>query len=162
MTRHLSDEEMAVLMAGGPGPEAARAHLESCMTCRRELEALSALVAAGRSAPAREEPDWESQRRRILAALTGPPAEVVPIRRSRTWRGPLAAAAVLALAAGLWLGIHHRESPAPEATATLSVEQVLADVEATLSDTSVPGFEPLEGLVPDPDELEGLVSDPAS
>ncbi len=161
MTRHLTDEEIATLVAGENVPDHVRTHLEACVSCRRELEALEDLVAGGRDRLSGDEPDWAAQHERIVEALATPPAEVVPLRRPTAWRPLLAAAAALVMAAGVWLGLRgQRNAPAP--TAAVSVEQVLADVEATLSDTSVPGFEALEGLVPGPDELEGLVSNPAS
>jgi len=158
MNRHLNDEEITALVARLPGGEAAREHLETCVSCRREVMALRELLDRRRSEVLGEEPDWESQHRRIMESLDVPAAPVVPIRSWHPWRPVLAAAAGLVVAAGIWLQVQHRPPATPPAGSSVPIEQILADVDATLSDSSVPGFEALEDFVPAPEDLESIVS----
>ncbi len=156
MNRHLSDEEITAVVAGLElGPERAR-HLGDCVACRRQAEELLELIGARREALEAEAPDWERQRRRILDQVAAPAAPVVTLHRRHIWRPVLAAAAALVAAVGIWYQtVHHR--PAVSARA-LPVEQILSDVDATLADESVPGFESLDSLVPGPDEMALMVS----
>ena len=162
MTRHLTDEEFTAMVADLPVPGAARRHLEQCLGCRREVEALREAIDRRRGAALSGQPDWDRQHRRIMEALDAPPATVVPLRRRRIWRPLLAAAAGLVVAVGIWTTVRHRPSGPGTGAGAVPVERILAEVDATLSDDSVPGFEALEGFVPAPEDLERLMSDPAS
>jgi Putative zinc-finger len=99
-------------------------HLRGCDACTARLEDERALSAAlGRLSQEIEVQalDPESERA-LLAAFDAAWAQPHPRARARVWR-PLAAAAVLALAALLTWTIGHRraESPAPIASAPVAV-----------------------------------------
>jgi|GEM_PF-768464 len=154
--KHLTDDEVTRVIAGlGVVPEAER-HLESCVVCRRQVNALAAPIAERRQAQSAEMPDWEAQLDGILARLDAPAATVVRLRRPFWRRTLLAAAAVLVAAVGLWLNVG-RKAPAT-VTTDIHVEQILDQVNATLADDSVPGFEALDSLVPSPGEMAALGS----
>jgi len=157
MNRHLSDQEIAAEVAGLE-LEADRArHLDGCVVCRRKVETFLKTVDARREVLQAEAPDWESQRRRIMEQVGAPAASVVVLRRRRLWRPLLAAAAALMAAVGIWLQTTDRR-PAVSAR-NLPVEQILSDVDATLADESVPGFESLDSLIPSPDEMVSMVDE---
>ncbi|HHQ48392.1 MAG TPA: hypothetical protein ENK19_05850 [Acidobacteria bacterium] len=157
MNRHLSDEELAMTMAGEElAPDRAR-HLEGCLSCRRELEELVRLIGARREDMEAGAPDWEAQRQRIVEQVTAPAAAVVPLRRRPVWRPLLAAAAAVVAVVGIWVQLaRHRPTTTVQA---VPVEQVLSEVDATLADESVPGFESLDSLLPRADELASMVHD---
>ncbi len=157
MNRHLSDHEIAAAVAAEKlAPERAR-HLEDCVPCRREVDGLLELIAERRRALEAEAPDFEEQRRRILERLDRPAAPVVALRRRQIWRPVLAAAAALVAVVGIWFQMT-RHRPAA-VVRTLPVEQILSDVDATLADQSVPGFERLDTMIPAPDEMASLIDD---
>lgn len=158
--RHLTDEEIVQALAGLELDGEARRHLDTCLTCRRRIEALEAPVAARRDEMLQEAPDWEAQREQILSRLDQPAAPVVRLNRRHWVRTLLAAAAVLIAGIGLWLHTS-RHSPAMPRT-DAQVERVLDQVNATLADDRVPGFEALDQLVPSPGEIAGLKSNQKS
>lgn len=154
MNRHLSDEEIAAAVAGLELAAEPARHLESCVTCRREVEDFLELIANRRGAMEVETPDWSDQQRRIMEQIDVPAAPVVPLHRRRLWRPVLAAAASLAAAVGIWLQVaHHRPAAS---TRPVPVEQILSEVDATLADQSVPGFESLDSLMPSPEEMVSM------
>jgi hypothetical protein len=141
MTRHLGDRDFATILAGEALDATAAEHLESCVSCRREAEQLSELVAARRHELLGGSPDWDRQRDQVLARI--PSAPRAPKRRR--WLAPLlAAAAVLMLAFGLrqtWLP----QGPAElQSQSDFEAEEVLAEVDELLADDSLPGFEPID------------------
>jgi len=160
MNRHVTDHELSEVVAGLEIDPRVEEHLASCVACRRRVEELVEILALRRAGLEAEAPDWEAQRRRILAQIESPQAVVVPLRRTRWWRPVLAAAAALVAAVGLWLGVARRQ-PA-QVVRTLPVERILSEVDATLADNQVPGFEALDSIVPTNDEMETLISNGAS
>ncbi len=156
--RHLSDEELAEAVVGRLLDEDAHAHLAHCLSCRRRVEVWRSAVSIRRAGMLDMAPDWAVQRGQIMARLDAPEASVVPLYRRPLARALLAAAAVLIVAVGLWLHLARR-SPAVPAT-DAQVEHVLDQVNATLADDGVPGFEPLDQLVPSPGELSKLRTAP--
>jgi len=157
MNRHLSDEEIAGILANERLAPDREQHLERCVPCRREVEELLELIATRRDALEAGAPDWEIQHRRILDQITAPAAPVVALRRRHLWRPLLAAAAALVAAVGILLQTA-RHRPAVTAHA-IPVEQILSEVDATLADESVPGFESLDSLIPAADEMASMVHD---
>ncbi|NOZ79751.1 MAG: hypothetical protein GXP48_11350 [Acidobacteria bacterium] len=152
--RHMTDDEIARAVAGLELDGEIQRHLDACLGCRRRVEALKAPLAARRREMLDAAPDWEAQREQILFRLDGP-AAVVPRLHRRHWaRALLAAAAVLIAALGLWLNAGRRSPATPRTDA--QVERVLDQVNATLADDRVPGFEALDQLVPSPGEIAGL------
>jgi glucose/arabinose dehydrogenase/anti-sigma factor RsiW len=96
MTEHLSEERLHGFVDGALDPEerdAVARHLATCETCRREVEAMTALVADARALPRAIDPARD--------LWPGIGARLVPSRRVPLW---LAAAAVIALAVAtlLW------------------------------------------------------------
>lgn len=160
MNTHVTDSELSEAVAGVSVDPRIEEHLGSCVACRRRLDEVREILALRRADLEAGAPDWEAQRQRILAQIESPRAVVVPLRRGRWWRPALAAAASLIAAAGLWIGVA-RHRPAQTA-GTLAVEQILSEVDATLADNEVPGFEALDSIVPTSDEIESLISNGAS
>jgi hypothetical protein len=163
MSGHLDARELAAAVAGLELDPAAREHLESCLACRQQVGATVDLVAARRASLATGAPDWEEQRRAILARLPAC-ARVVPLRPQAWWRPALAAAAVVALAAAVLL-LRPRPAPPVAAKPVLAVEQILAEVDATLDGPAIPGFAPLGSLVPgvdNEDTVDAVVTNGAS
>lgn len=99
--------ELALGIADGGDRAAASRHLQSCPECRKELREL-AEVADGLAAlaPAAEPPPGFAER--VVASVTRPPRRRA---RSRAWLG--AAAAALALIAGITGWLIGRPAPHP-------------------------------------------------
>ncbi len=171
INRHLQEHEITAAVANLEVEAAVREHLSSCLLCQRRVASMDELFQQRRAEMLRSSPDWERQRRQILEAL--PSAPVVPIVRRR-WVAPLmAAAAALFLAVGLGIfspGTSDSPVMAPPVSptvavataATLDVEKILAEVEATLDGDDMAGFQALGPLLPDLDELEGMFGNGAS
>jgi hypothetical protein len=142
MTHHLDDREMAKALAGEALDPPLTEHLESCVSCRREVERLSGLVADRRQQQEAQAPDWDRQRDGIMARL---PSSQSAQRRRPVWLRPLmAAAAALVVAAGLriaWMPSAPVEVPLQS---DLEVEEILAEVDEVLADDSLPGFESID------------------
>ncbi|QTE29296.1 anti-sigma factor [Pengzhenrongella sicca] len=127
MVEHVDPEVLALAALGEPVADVARDHLAVCATCAAEVASLSAVVAAGRSAPAAgllvapSAVVWDRIRAELelsagLDPESGRPGEeaeaapepalapVVPLRRRRPWIATAAAAAGLVIggAAGTW------------------------------------------------------------
>jgi anti-sigma factor RsiW len=151
MKTHMTDEDLAAVVADlGLAPETEE-HLSSCLSCRHEVADLRRFVADRREGMAAEFPDWQRQRQEVLARLADlPTARPAPARR---WLRPLlAAAAVVVVAVGVGLLMPHGAAT-PPATDDLAVEQILAEVDAVLADDSLPGFESIDPGVDDPASL---------
>jgi AcrR family transcriptional regulator len=162
MNAHLDDLELAAAVAGLDLEPSVAEHLAVCATCRDRVAAMESLLERRRLARRADEPDWEAQRRAVLAGLPTPRRLPIP-RVGLWWRPLLAAAAVLALATTVAL-VRSRET-APPARPDLPVEQILADVDATLDRGGIPGFGPLGSLVPGvegTEELDDLLVNGAS
>lgn len=121
---HLNPDDLALLALGEtPDEPVDRAHLESCVQCRTELDELSRAVRVGRSVTEEDmlitpaDRVWHTIRAELGLDDSGPaPAEVVsladrrvaetvPARRQvRRWLVPLLAA-VLALVVGVGVGL---------------------------------------------------------
>jgi len=169
MSMHLKDNELATAVAGLELELEQQAHLRSCLECRREVQRLQELVAERRDAIEASAPDWPAQRQQIMARL--PAAAVVPIRRHRWLRPLVAMAAAVVVAVGVTM-IVGDQARGPD----VDLEQILAEVDATLDSDEIPGFAPLVAfaefdaeldaevpglealgtLVPDVDEVESL------
>ncbi len=155
MSRHLDDEQISAVLIG-VADEATREHLAGCLGCRRRVEPFAALLGERRRRLLDGAPRWEEQRRQVLDRVVG--GEVVPLKRR-----PLRVLAVAAAAAVIALGLALVQLGGGRTGGTeLPVEQILAEVDATLASDSLPGFERLEVMVPDADELEGYLDNPAS
>jgi anti-sigma factor RsiW len=95
----LLDDELAADVARG-----VRAHLEACPACRQELEALrglSAVLATGLE----PDPGFIVRFRERRDQVAADAMEWLPWRRWATRLAPLAAAAVIGLATGLWISV---------------------------------------------------------
>lgn len=161
MNRHLDEQELAAAVAGLELEAAAREHLAACLACRQAVRATGGVIDARRRELAAGEPDWAAQRGAILARLPAVPAARSPWRRT-WWRPALAAAAAVALASAALL---LRPQPARPTDGRPPVEQILAEVDATLDGGEIPGFGPLGSLVPgveSSDEVEALLVNGAS
>ncbi len=148
MNTHLTDDDIAAVVAGLESSSRAAEHLSSCVSCRQEVAALQRLVADRRRGMEAEHPDWQRQRLEVMARIPDRPAPLAA--HARRWFRPLlAAAAVLVVAVGLGMLIPPvAEIPAP--TDDLAIEQILAEVDAVLADDSLPGFEFIDPGVDDP------------
>ena len=104
---HLSTEQIEDLLAGAGGE--ARAHVEECGECRRRLREAEALRQRLRSAfkPIRPEADLRS--RIVTTAGATPDTRRIPALRLRA---ALTAAALVLLAAALWLHWGYRSAGA--------------------------------------------------
>lgn len=152
--RHMTDDEIALAVAGLELDGEIQRHLDACLGCRRRIEALKAPIVARHAEMLGEAPEWEAQREQILSRLDEPAATIVRLHRRHWARALLAAAAVLIAAFGLWLHAGRRSPATPRTDA--QVERVLDQVNATLANDTVPGFEALDQLIPSPGEIAGL------
>jgi anti-sigma factor RsiW len=155
MRRHLTEDEITTAAAGLASQAEVDEHLAACMTCSRSVDEFRRLVSKRRASLEAEMPDWGAQRRRILVQLGEPWAEVVPLHRGRWRRTLLAVAAVVLAAVGVWLQFGRQ---APPARPGVPIEQILAEVDATLSDDQVPGFEALSSMVPTADDMQSMMT----
>ena len=87
--KHLEDHEIAAALAGAPLESSSDKHLAECLACRQQVTELEALISERRESLETEVPDWEEQRRAVLARLGDPPA---PALRQSHWRRALLAA----------------------------------------------------------------------
>lgn len=156
MNTHLSEDEITAAVAGLATDAEVSEHLAACVTCNRTVEEFRQLVAERRAALEAEMPDWSAQRRRILVQLSEPEAEVVPLHRGH-WRRTLLAVAAVVLAA-VGIGLYSARQSPPQVTPAVPVEQILAEVDATLSDDQVPGFEALSSMVPTADDMQSMMT----
>jgi len=145
MTRHLDNEQMAAAVAGLELEAAAKGHLGSCLTCRREVQRVLDLLGARQRKLEDEAPDWTRQQQQIMNRLPATP--VVPLWRSVWLRPAAAVAAVLVLAVGVAMLVDRDQLWRQE----VDVERVLAEVESILEDDGIPGFEALVALGDDDD-----------
>jgi len=157
MTTHLTDEELTLACCGEEIPPTAQRHLNSCLTCRRQVEALTRPASARRRSMEAEGPDWQAQKTAVIQTLMAQNGALR--RRSNRWIRPsLAAAAVLAIAvlAGQLQGpsgLGSLPTPQPE----LPVEQIFARTESLLADDSIPGLEVFDDV--ESADFEALLGD---
>lgn len=170
--QHLDERDLSAAVAGLDLEDAARHHLAACLTCRRRVDAAAGLIQTRRDLQRTDEPDWHAQHRSIMVRLPAAAPEAPAERQNEpttilAWparllsqrsahRSLLAAAAALIVAAGLlaltrpWLPVR-----APTITAAeVPVEDILAEVDAMLAEDQLPGFEPLDPIVPDLEEIQ--------
>jgi hypothetical protein len=162
MNAHLDDVRLTSAVAGLELEPAAAEHLAACESCQQDVQAMHSLLEQRRSALRAAEPSWDGQRRAILARLPAP-RRPLHQRLGLWWRPLLATAAAVALAATLLLV--RAPATGPAAPPDIPVEQILAEVDATLDGSGIPGFGPLGSLVPgaeSTDELEDLLINGAS
>ena len=156
MTKHLTSEEIAAVVADLELEPPAREHLESCVACRAEAADLNGLIIARREEMQADAPDWVVQTAEIMDRLPTD-AGAGHQRRPRWLRPALAVAAVLVMAVGL--GILRPGSPVEPPADELAVEEILAEMDELLSDDSIPGFEIID---PEMDDLETYFNNGAS
>ena len=118
--KHLNEEDLVLVHYGEPGaPDGARAHVDECGDCRRELQALQAALAlAERGLDDTPEPsaDFEQRTWERLAPRLVPRRASAFWPRTRAAWGALAAALLLAFLVG-----RYAPGPAP-APASLPVQ----------------------------------------
>lgn len=148
--KHLEDFEFAAILSGEPLEPDAGEHLASCLACRQQLTEVEALISERREEISAEDPDWERQRQEIMARLDDQPAA----RPTRRWLRPLLAAAALVAMA---IGVRELTVPTtpvvPRFDAEIQIEEILAEVDAVLSDDSLPGFESIDPGFDDPESM---------
>ncbi len=158
MSTHLDEEQITAAVAGLDLELETQEHLTGCLSCRQRVAAFEDLVASRGKQMAAETPDWDRQRAEILLRLPADPASR-PVR-TRRWLQPLIAAAAVAIVV---VGLDLVWSPSPTGDPVVElevpIEQILADVDAVLSDDSLPGFEPID---PGVDDLESIFENGAS
>jgi len=149
MNTHLDERQITAVVAGLELDPGAQEHLASCLSCRQQVTAFNDLVDARAEQMAVEAPDWDRQRAEILLQL--PKTSVGRSSKTRRWMRPLLAAAAVVLVA---VGLEFMWSPAPAGDPVVEleipIEQILAEVDAALSDDSLPGFESIDPGVDDP------------
>lgn len=156
MTNHLTAEELASVIAGDELGADRDRHLAGCVACRAEADELTRLVDDRRCELRVEQPDWESMTATVMAGL--PSSLPEPGGSRPRWTRPLlaiAAAVVLAVGVSVMLLDRPVAPPADE----LAVEEILAEMDALLSDDSIPGFELID---PESDELTAYFDNGAS
>ena len=148
MKSHLEEHEITAAVAGLELEAVAAVHLSSCLSCRQQVATFREVIDARRQDLEAETPDWERQRREIMAQL--PPVPTVRPMRRRTWTRPLLAIAAVLVAA---IGLRALWAPAPAVDPGVDyevpVEQILAEVDAMLADDSIPGFELIDQGIDD-------------
>jgi hypothetical protein len=158
MNTHLDEEQITAAVAGLDLGEATEEHLAACLSCRQQVAAFKDLISTRGEQMAAEAPDWDRQRAEILLRLPADPA-----RRSvtgRRWLRPLiAAAAVVVVVVGLDLLWSPAPAGDPVVELEVPIEQILAEVDAVLSDDSLPGFESID---PGVDDLASIFENGAS
>jgi hypothetical protein len=143
MTRHLNDDQIAAVLAGLELEPDARAHLDGCVGCRREVAVFDEATARRRDAMLDDVPDFEAQRRAVMARIPGGPATLA--RRGRSVRGPvLALAAAVLIAVGVTALWPDKQVDRRPADVDVPVARILEETEALLSDDAIPGFEPIQ------------------
>jgi hypothetical protein len=151
MNTHLDDREITIAASGDELGADGMDHLDSCLSCQQQVHSLRALIDSQRTHLATEAPDWNRQQQEILLRL--PP--LVGDRKSgrpRWLRPALALAAVVVVAIGLGIMRPQIENGG-EPEAEISVEQILAEVDAALADDTIPGFEFIDPGVSATDEM---------
>jgi len=158
MTNHLDEREISASVAGlelaGPAAE----HLESCLECRRRIADTAQLIGRRRAEQEAGEPDWEAASAAVLARLPGVESDPSAARRRYWWRPLAAAAAAVAIAVAVGLLAPGRVAD-EEPSIEISVEEILAEVDAVLADDSIPGFELID---PGLETLSGVAVDSTS
>ena len=149
MSHHLTDEQIAALVAGLELGDEALQHLDSCLGCRSAVSRMRGLIEMRQERLAAGEPDWEAQRASVLAGLDRHAA-----KRRPGWLAPAlaaAAAVVMAVAVAVVMGPGGPSVPPDE----IALEAILAEAETLLADRSIPGFELIDL---DLDEFEVYLS----
>jgi len=158
MNSHLDEQHVTAAVAGldlEPGTEE---HLATCLSCRQQVAAFKDLIDARGEQMAAEMPDWDRQRAEILLRLPADP-EGRSVKNRRWLRPFLAAAAAVIVIVGLELLWSPAPTGDPVVELEVPIEQILADVDAVLSDDSLPGFESID---PGVDDLESIFEKGAS
>lgn len=150
MTKHLNDDQIAAVLAGLELEPDARAHLDGCVSCRREVAGFDEATAWRRDAMLDGAPDFEAQRRAVMARI--PDAQTAFAPRRRGIRGPvLALAAAVLIAVGVTALWPDRQADRRSSGGDVPVARILEETEALLADDAIPGFEPIQW---DVDDLE--------
>ncbi len=156
MSKHLTSEEIAAVVAGLELEIPSREHLESCVVCRAEAADLEELIGNRREEMLDHAPDWDDQMRQVMDRLPAHPG--ADLRRRPRWLRPvLAVAAAVILAVGI--GILRPNRPVEPPAGGPSVEEILAEMDELLADDSIPGFEMID---PEMDDLETYFDNGAS
>ncbi len=156
MSKHLSSEEIAAVVAGLEIEVPSTEHLESCVACRAEAADLEDLISVRREEMLGHAPDWDNQMRRVMDRLPAHPG--ADLRRRPRWLRPvLAVAAALIVAVGI--GLLRPDRPVAPPVGEPSVEEILAEMDELLADDSIPGFEIID---PEIDDLETYFDNGAS
>jgi anti-sigma factor RsiW len=153
MNTHLDDHDVTSAVAGLDLDPEAREHLARCAACRQQVASMRDLVDERARLLRAEAPDWKRQQEQVLRRLT-PPGRAPTVHAHRL-RPLLAAAAAVVLAVTLTLLWTPRQRPSTAAAPELPVEEILAQVDATLADDSLPGFEAIDPGLDDPADLFG-------
>lgn len=124
--RHLTDDELDLVLCGEPLPAEREAHLHDCIACRRRRDAFLEVVAEAR----REDPDEATRTRVREAALAAWQAR----RTIHLWRWVAAAAAVVVL--GVLPLLRHGRLEVP----SIDTELVMAEVDAALARDPLAAF----------------------
>ncbi len=155
--KHLDDEQISAAVAGLEPDAEERGHLQSCVECRRRVQAMQRLIDSRRLRLEDDEPDWAAQRQSVLGRL--PRVAPAPAAVARGWWRPaMAAAAALAVVAVVSL-VGPRSTELSSDVAEIPVAEILAEVDALLEDDSIPGFEVID---PGLDGLEGAIANGSS
>lgn len=132
MTRHLDVDERVDALEGTLTGERA-AHVETCMVCRDEVEAVRAMWQDVHEAAAMDESEpsplfWEHFPARVSAAVDqiDAPRAVWWRLPTRTWMS-VATAAALVVAVGLWRLPASPVAPAPESAVASAIESSIDD-----------------------------------
>ena len=149
MKTHLAERDITAAIAGLELEPGIQEHLAACLSCRQKVAAFDGLIDSRAREMADEAPNWDRQRAEILLQL--PKTPVGRSLKTRRWMRPLLAAAAAVIVA---VGLEIMWSPAPSGDPVVEleipIEQILAEVDAALSDDSLPGFESIDPGVDDP------------